>query len=101
MAARFIFNPVTLATHLRDVTERTAERVASKWRARADMHELHTDDPRTGVVVEALVAGHRVLSRLPVAHIDEWGGDEVHSTPTGALRSAAIEEGRFVPAEKP
>lgn len=46
--------------------------------------------------------GHPVVTTSwPFAHLDEWGGANVHSSPTGAMRSAAIEAGTFTPAEKP
>lgn len=46
--------------------------------------------------------GHPVVTTSwPFAHLDEWGGDNVRSIPTGAMRSAAAEYGRFTPSEKP
>ena len=54
-----------------------------------------------GVVVEPKLAGHRVVTYNPFAPLDEWGGPNVYSVATGAMRSAAIEEGRFEPAPKP
>lgn len=98
---RMMFNPALLAAELRHVTEKPAERIAEKARRRYQQHELKTDDARMGVIVETKLAGHRVLTRNPFAALDEWGGPNVYSVPTGAMRSAAIEEGRFEPAPKP
>lgn len=47
---------------------------------------------RDGVVV--------VTTDWSFAHIDEWGGPDVRSVPTAAMRSAAAEAGRFIPAAK-
>ena len=98
---RMSFNPAALAAELRHTTEKPAERIAEKARRRYQQHELKTDNPRMGVVVEPKLAGHRVATYNPFAPLDEWGGPNVYSVATGAMRSAAIEEGRFEPAPKP
>lgn len=98
---RMSFNPAALAAEVRHVTEKPAERIAQKARRRYQQHELKTDDPRMGVMVEAKLAGHRVVTYNPFAALDEFGGPNVYSVATGAMRSAAVEEGRFEPAPKP
>lgn len=98
---RMSFNPAALAAELRHTTEKPAERIAEKARRRYQQHELKSDNPRMGVVVEPKLAGHRVVTYNPFAPLDEWGGPNVYSVATGAMRSAAIEEGRFEPAPKP
>lgn len=98
---RMSFNPAALAAELRHTTEKPAERIAEKARRRYQQHELKTDNARMGVVVEPKLAGHRVVTYNPFAPLDEWGGPNVYSVATGAMRSAAIEEGRFEPAPKP
>lgn len=99
--ATFVPNLPALAAELRGVTKRPAEQIARSARRRYAQHELKTDDADMGVIVEPTTTGQRVLTRNPFAHFDEFGGTNVHSTPTGAMRSAAMEAGRFVPGAKP
>lgn len=73
--------------------------IADVARSRSAMHELRGDKwgPRAAVRGSAVV----VTTSFPFAHLDEFGGPNVRSTPTGAMRSAAAEAGRFIPAAKP
>ena len=77
-----------------------AERIAADARRGYRQHELKTDDPRVGVVVEAGNSGVRVVTHNSLAHLDEWGGDRVYSTPSGAMRSAAARAGNFTEESK-
>lgn len=78
-----------------------AEAIAVQARDGYQMHELKTDDPDDGVIVEVTPEGPDVVTYNSVAHLDEWGGTNVHSTPSGAMRSAAAAHGVFFPAGKP
>lgn len=90
-----------VAEAVRPQLEEIAEDIAADARAGYQQHELKTADPRMGVIVESDEDGVRVVTHNPFAHLDEWGGSGVHSTATGAMRSAAAKHGRFEPAAKP
>lgn len=74
---------------------KVAEDIARDARDGYAQHELKTDNPRNGVIVEPTALGARVVTYNSFAHLDEYGGG--HSTPTGAMRSAAARHGRFTP----
>lgn len=80
---------------VRPALERVAEDIAEDARNGADMHELKSG--RFAYRVESDNKGVRVLTNYYFAHLDEWGGADVRSTPTGAARTAAIRHGRFTP----
>ncbi|HPA81930.1 MAG TPA: hypothetical protein PLS95_14020 [Thermoanaerobaculales bacterium] len=75
--------------------ERITQAIAADARAGYAQHELQTADPRMGVIVEPTDKGFRCVTYNPFSHLDEYGGG--HSTPTGAMRSAAARHGRFTP----
>ena len=77
--------------------EEVAEQIAADARAHYLQHELNTSNPRSGVIVESDQRGVRVVTYNSFAHLDEWGGTGVRSTPTGAMRSAAAKHGAFTP----
>ena len=84
-----------IAEAVRPQLEDIAEDIARDARAGYQQHELKTADPRMGVIVEPTDKGFRAVTYNPFSHLDEYGGG--HSTPTGAMRSAAARHGRFTP----
>lgn len=72
-----------------------AENIAEDARLGAAMSELKSGPH--AYKVESDDKGTRVVTRYWFAHIDEWGGSNVRSTPTGAARAAAVKHGRFTP----
>jgi hypothetical protein len=95
--ARFVPDLAEIEAAIAFPTEAAAaEAIARDARDGAAMHELKSGPdayrPRR-------VGGAQVVSTdLWKAHLDEWGGAEVRSTPTGALRIAAARNGRFEPS---
>lgn len=95
--ARFVPDFTGIEIEVAHPSERdAAERIALDARAGAAMSQLK-DGP----------AAYRARRRNgvqtagtddPFAHIDEFGGSRVRSTPTGALRTAAARNGRFEPS---
>lgn len=84
-----------IAEAVRPQLEDIAEDIARDARAGYQQHELKTANPKNGVIVESDAQGVRVVTYNSFAHLDEYGGG--HSTPTGAMRSAAARHGRFTP----
>lgn len=82
---------------VRPQLEDIAEDIARDARAGYQQHELKTANPKDGVIVESDAQGVRVVTYNSFAHLDEWGGSNVHSTPSGAMRSAAARHGDFHP----
>lgn len=95
MGRLLAFDAAAIEAAIRDDLIDIAERIAADARRGYRQHELKTDDPRTGVVVEADSDGVRVVTYNSTAHLDEWGGDRVYSTPSGAMRAAAARAGTF------
>lgn len=85
----------TIEAAVRPALIAAAEEIAEDARRGAAMKELKSGPH--AYTVEADEDGVRVLSRYWFAHLDEWGGSNVRSTPTGAARAAAVNHGRFRP----
>lgn len=94
------FDPTVLAAAVRPQLEDIAESIAADARRGYKFKRLKTDNPRTGVVVESSRTLVRVVTYNEFAHLDEYGGPGVRSTPTGAMRSAASRHGDFRPEGK-
>ncbi len=97
MGRLLTFDPSVVLEAVRQQLERVAESIAREARAGYAQHELKTADPKRGVIVESDERGVRVVTYNSFAHLDEWGGPNVRSTPTGAMRSAAARHGDFHP----
>lgn len=73
-----------------DALAETAEKIAQGTARRAKDHEY-----RDSVTVVRMKRMARTTTDNSFAHLDEWGS--LNNPPTGAMRSAAAEAGRFVP----
>ena len=94
--ARFVPNFDTIEAVISSPTEAAAAKsVAEEARKGAAMHELKSgpESYKATKTEDGWTAG----SPYSLAHIDEFGGAKVRSTPTGALRTAAARHGRFEP----
>lgn len=87
---RVIANKVALAASVGEIAG-IAELVAQGTARRCK-----DSDYRNSIVVKPTALGARVGTDNSFAHLDEWGS--VNNPPTGAMRSAAAEIGRFVPS---
>lgn len=94
------FNPAALAEAVIPQLEDIAEDIAADARRGYQQSELKTANPGNGVIVESGKSGVRVVTYNSFAHLDEYGGPNVYSTPTGAMRSAAARHGNFRPEGK-
>lgn len=97
MSGLVSLDPAALMAAVQPQLVAVAEEIAADARAGYAMHRKRTPGNKLPVVVEADTDLVRVVTYDPLAHIDEWGGSGVHSTPTGAMRSAAAAHGRFTP----
>jgi len=67
-----------------------AQRIAAGTRTRA-LASSYRESVETSLTADGAWVG----TDDPFAHLDEWGS--INNPPTGAMRSAAAEAGRFVP----
>lgn len=94
------FDPTVFVEACADDLVEIAEDIAADARRGYQQSALKTDNPRTGVIVESDEEGVRVVTYNSFAHLDEYGGPNVRSTPTGAMRAAAVAKGNFKPEGK-
>ena len=95
--ARFVPDLAAIEAAVSFPTEAAAaERIAADARDGAAMSQLKSGP--NAYQARRVEGVQTVGTDDSFAHIDEFGGAEVNSTPTGALRIAAARNGRFDPA---
>lgn len=85
-----------------DEVFKVAEKIAAEARRNYRLSDLKKKRRMSGVVVERGSDGNPVvLTRNSFAHLDEYGsGANLLSTPSAAMRRAAMKHGRFTPRPK-
>lgn len=92
---RFVINLDAVDQILPAALMEIGEEIADATARGAQMAEYRF---RPSLKVTPIPGGVRVSTHNSLAHIDEWGGANVRSHPTGAMRAAAADAGQFRPA---
>lgn len=86
---------------VRPELEKVAQAIARDARRGYRLKELKTARRVSGVSVYSDSDGVRVVTKNSFAHLDEYGlGKNLLSTPSAAMRRAAMAHGQFHPADK-